>query len=276
MKNILRIAFLLLSFLLANSVSYSQIEDIKNKSSENKNNSSNSNNNSSSSDSDIGSDIASGCMEELVGGCFEACFEVGCSFMVGFIGEYTSELYETKSDDPSILSLDLNANFALANHYAHGDNYTYVNYLPGLRANLVSFIIDYRYNILTEYGDTPNSFKSWHLDFAFNIVPDETFKIAFGMGLQREITSESTFHEYFLCSKIGLNSNKDYIDYDLRASYDYETSEFPFFETGARFNKSILEGEHLSTYISLGAIYQNYYTSHDIWAIRGGLIFNWH
>ncbi len=248
---------------------FSQIEDIKDKANENKNNSNDNDNNSSNNSDSPGDGIADA--------CFGACFDVGCQFFIGFLGEYMGHLAETKPDDPSILSLDINGNFALAYHKGLDKNYTYVNYLPGIRANILAFILDFRYNILTEYTDDfPNSFKSWHLDVALNIVPVETFKIGVGMGVHAEMTTDSYYHEYFLCSKIGLAGNTDYIDFDLRASYDYETEAYPFFETGFRFNKQIIDFEHLSGYISLGPIYQNYYQSHDIWAIRGGVIFNWH
>ena len=114
------------------------------------------------------------------------------------------------------------------------------------------------------------------MDVALNIAPVETFKIGIGTGVHAEMYSDSYFHEYFFCSKIGLAENRDYIDFDLRASVDYETDAFPFFETGLRYNKRIIDFEHLSGYVSLGPIYQNYYQSTDIWAIRGGVIFNWH
>jgi hypothetical protein len=248
---------------------FAQIEDIKDKANENKDKNDKDDNISNNNSDSPGDGIADA--------CFGACFEVGCNVFVGFIGEYTSHLFETKPDDPTILSLDINGNFALAFHKGIDKNYTYVNYLPGIRANLLSFILDFRYNILTEYTDDfPNSFKSWHLDLALNIVPDAAFKIGIGIGVQAEMTTDSYFHEYFLCSKIGLSGNTDYIDFDLRASVDYETEAFPFFETGVRFNKRMLDFEHLSGYISLGPIYQNYYQSHDIWGFRGGVIFNWH
>lgn len=266
--------FIYISFsfiFLASSMQtmYSQIEDIKNKANENKNKNKNTNNDNNNNSDSPGDGIAEA--------CFGACFEVGCQVFIGFIGEYSSHLYETKPDDPSILSLDINGNFALAYHKGVDENYTYVNYLPGLRANLLAFIIDFRYNLLTEYTDDfPDSFKSWHLDVALNIAPVETFKIGIGTGVHAEMTTDSYYHEYFLCSKVGLNENTDYIDFDLRTSVDYETNNFPFFETGFRFNKRMIDFEHLSGYISLGPIYQNYYQSHDIWAFRGGIIFNWH
>lgn len=261
------VLLIVINCLLINYSVLGQIEDIKNKSKENREQK---NHNSSDNNNDgPGSDIAEG--------CFSSCMDVGCNIFVGAIGEYTGYVYAFKSTDPTILSLDINANFAMGYHSSQDKSYTYVNYLPGLRANLASFILDFRYNILTEYtGNFPDAIKSWHLDLAFNIVPVETFKLAVGMGVQREQFSNSYFHEYFLASKIGLSDNVDYLDIDLRASVDYETKAYPFFETGLHYNKRIINFPHLYGYISLGALYQNYYTSHDIWALRGGVIFNWH
>lgn len=262
--------FLILIIIICLSVNYNsiaQIEDIKDKSNKNKEKKEPKENNSGDNNN-LGNDIADG--------CFSSCADVGCTIFVGLIGEYTSHVYSFKSVDPTILSLDINANFSLGYHYSKDKSYTYINYLPGLRANLASFILDFRYNILTEYtNDFPDAFKSWHLDLALNIVPVETFKIAIGTGVHKEQYNDLYFHEYFMCSKIGLAENTDYLDFDVRASVDYETKEFPFFETGIHYNKRIINFPHLFGYISLGAIYQNYYTSHDIWALRGGVIFNW-
>ena len=170
-------SFLIFSFSVSYT-SFSQIEDIKDKSTENKNDSDKNNNENNSSDPGDG----------IMDACFGACFEVGCSFFIGFIGEYSSHLYTTKETDPSILSLDINANFALGYQFSSDKTYQYVNYLPGLRANILAFIIDFRYNILTEYTDDfPDSFKSWHLDVALNIAPVETFKIGIGTGVHAEM-----------------------------------------------------------------------------------------
>jgi hypothetical protein len=187
----------------------------------------------------------------------------------------STEVYENKKD----FSLELKPHFDLGFHKGIDKNYTYVDYLPGARINLHFFLLDFRYNILTEYTDDfPDSFKSWEMLFMFNLSANQNYKIVLGTGLQREIWDDEqiSFHEYYFGTQIPFANGADYFDADTRFSVDYETEVFPFFEIGGRYNKRFLNFEHLSGYITLGATYQNYYQSHDIWALRGGVIIKLH
>lgn len=174
-------------------------------------------------------------------------------------------------------SLDINGNFAVAFHKGIDRNYTYVNFLPGLRANLGQVKFDFRFNNLTEFTDnTPDALKSWELLFMIDFAKKEELDIMVGTGLFRENFSESNFHEWYLGTKFQLANMKDYIEIDTRFSVDYETDVCPFFEIGGRYNIQFINSNHINAYINLGVMYQNYYQSHDIWGIRGGVVFNWH
>lgn len=182
-----------------------------------------------------------------------------------------------KQIDPTFLSLDIRAHFDVGSHYSSNKNYFYVDYLPALRANIEVVMIDFRYNILTEYTDDfPDSFTSWELLLMINLLPKEDYKLALGTGLYNEEYTNTIFNEHFLGAKIGLNQNKDFIDAEMRVVVDYKTKAFPFFEIGTRYNKRVMTLKKLFTYISLGVTYQNYYQSHDIWAFRGGILVNIH
>ncbi len=263
--------FILLAFLfLCQTDLYSQIDDIKKKSKENKENKSNFSGDSNSDDD--------GNQEDgILAGCFSGCVDFGCSIFGALIADYTANVYTLKPKDPSILSLDLYTHLAPAYHFSSSNTYPYLNFLPGFRAHLVSFMIDFRYNLLAEFtDDVPNTFKTWDLILAFKIVPSEKFNVSIGTGVQREIYSALYFHEYYLGSKIGTVQNRDYLVIDFRCSADYETSTIPFIETGIRYNWRVLNFTHLYGHLSLGGMYQNYYQSHDIWGTRGGIILNWH
>ena len=264
---------ILFSIILISSYLYSsaQIEDIKKSSKENKSNkSSNSSSSSSSSSSD---DFAAGCMADMCGGCFNA----GAAVFFAVIVENHQSMMNLLDSDPTVLSFEARANFAVGLHYSKNKTYTYVNYLPGIRGNLGAFSTDFRFNILTEYTDDfPNSFTSWEWLFLFNIEPIETFKLSFGTGVQAERFSDSYFNEHYIGFKFGLANNNDYIDLDTRFSMDYSTGAFPFFEAGAHYKKRIAEFESVFMHITLGGVYQNYYQSNDIWALQGGIIINVH
>jgi len=246
-----------------------QIDDIKKESKNNKNNKSGT---SSSSDNSL-DDFGAGCMADVFSCCFNNVMLMGFSL----IAENHRSIMNLMEKDPTVLSFEARANFAIGLHYSKNKNYIYVNYLPGVRGNLGAFSTDFRFNILTEYTDDfPNSFTSWEWLFLFNIEPVETFKLSFGTGVQAERFSDSYFNEHYIGFKFGFPNNKDYIDADTRFSIDYSTSAVPFLEAGIHYKKRIAAFESVFMYITLGGIYQNYYSSHDIWAFQGGLIINVH
>ncbi|NJO87927.1 MAG: hypothetical protein HC831_02420 [Chloroflexia bacterium] len=185
-------------------------------------------------------------------------------------------------DDPvkrkGQVSLDVRPQFDLSMHKGIDKNYVHVDYLPGLRANFDFFLIDFRYNILTEYTDDfPDSFKSWEILALVNLTAKQDYSIIVGTGLQREQFDKGiSFHEYYLGTKISLKNKQDYIDVDTRFSRDYKTDEFPFFEFGGRYNVRFLNEKNFSGYFTFGVTYQNYYRSYDIWGIRGGVVVNIH
>jgi hypothetical protein len=179
--------------------------------------------------------------------------------------------------DPTFVSWDIRAHFDYGYHYDAEWHYTYIDFLPGVRLNLGFLMFDYRYNILTEYTDgNPDSFKSWELLALFNLLPKRTIKVFVGTGIHREQFSQLSFAEHYVGTKIGVLDNKNYFDADLRFSIDYKTGVFPFFETVIRYNKRLMNVDDIFGYLTLGVVYQNYYQSHDIWSLRGGIVLNVH
>ena len=293
------ILFFTILFLIEISLN-AQIQDIKKNSNENKsNNSSNNNSNDNSSDSDNDGDFLSGCFSlffDIFTGCLFSRPELDNNSIADNPNEY---LYNNEHNEmenninpvdsfniknqsnnikrPADFSLDLKANFALGFEYSKEKTYKYYNFLPGIRANLTWFLIDYRYNILTEFSeDLPDAFKTWDLIFLFKINATENTQIIFGTGMHKEEYSSTIFNQHYLGAKIGLSENRDYIDIEGRLTIDYSTDVFPFNEAGIHYNKRIINAENLNGYFFLGGIYQNYYSSTDIWALQAGIILNWH
>jgi len=241
---------------------------------------------SSFSQIDVIKDLASGAgsvLTDVSASDLEACCSAGsCCWDGGFIFvdfliDHHDDILNFRHLDPTLLSLEIDANFAYALHYGYGDYYTYINYLPKVRGNLGVFSADFRYNILTEYTDDfPDSFKSWELLLLLNFMPDESVKFTIGSGVYYEMFTEKYYNENYFETRIGTFENKDFLGIDTRVVLDYATSQYPFFEAGIYYNTRIIDFKHLYGYISLGGVYQNYYQAHDIWAARGGLIFNIH
>ena len=271
-KIIVKILFFL-AFITSYSSVNAQIEDIKKQS--NTNNSNSGTLSSFEIDTDnVDNDDFTG---DLLLEAFSCCFNNGLLLAVGLVAENHTSIMKLINTDPSVLSFEARMNFAPGYHYTANKNFVYINYLPGVRGNFGAFSTDFRFNVLTEYTDDfPNSFTSWEWLFLFNIEPVESFKLTLGTGIQRENYSDSYFNEHYIDFRFGLNQNIDFLNFDTRFSMDYENSSFPFFEAGINYRKQIAEFSNLFMYINLGGIYQNYYASHDIWAIKGGLVINIH
>ena len=260
---------LFLAFAFQKNI-YSQIDDIKKKSDENKNNKGNRGN---SGNEGNGESIGEGCANAI----FSGCFDFGCTIFGDVIGQYTSEVYKKKPDNPAILSVDFDAGFAPAYEYNNSTFYKYMIFLPGIRANLASFMLEFRGNLLTEFDDNlPNTFKCWDGVIGFNIVPSASVIITLGTGVQREKYNDMYYHEYYLGSRVWMRENRNYLELNYRLSKDYETNIIPFQELSIKYNFRIMNSEKANIHFTFGGHYQNYYELHDIWGLRTGLILNIH
>jgi hypothetical protein len=253
---------------------YSQIDDIKTRSDDNKDNHNNSSSNNNNNDSDdSGGDIAESCAS----GCSSGCMDVGCNIFAGFLGEYTENVASYRDTNPTILSFEANAGFSGAMHITSAETYNYLIYMPTIRGNLAAFLLEFRFNLLTEFSnDLPNSFRCWDFIAGFNIVPSDKFILTIGTGVEREMYNDMYFHEYYIGSRIWSPELSNYLELDYRISADYETGVLPFQEAGVRYNFRIMNFGHVFAYVNLGLIYQNYYQAHDIWGLRAGIAFNIH
>jgi|GEM_PF-5274115 hypothetical protein len=292
-----------------------QIQDIKKNSSDNsgKHSNDNSSNNNSSVAEDIGSEIIGGCIsfffESLVGCLFSGRDETNKQVtppndvainnelneleknkIVGdslppvnnqiIVENQTYNEYNTFQNtkkDTAEFSLDIKANLAIGFEPSADKTYKYYNFLPELRLNLAWFLVDFRYNILTEFSqDLPDAFITWDMLFLFKIKASDRTKIILGTGMHKENYENMLYNQHFFGLKIGLVENRDYLNIDGRLTMDYKTDAYPFSEVGIGYNRRFLNTKSLDGFILLSGTYQNYYNSTDIWAFKTGLILNWH
>jgi hypothetical protein len=230
---------------------------------------------------DGAADIFSGCASsDISAGCdaYYCCWDGGFHFF-GFLVEHHKEIMAMRDLDPCLLSLEINPNFAYSMHYSidSGQYYHYINYLPNIRANLGIFSADFRYNMLTEYVNSlPDSYKTWDLLFMINIVPTNGFKLSFGSGVYSETYTKKYYNEHYFFMQFGLFENKDFLNIDTRVAVDYNTSLLPYLDAEIQYKLRIMSVPHLFGYLSLGALYQDYYQDHQIWGLSAGLSFNIH
>ncbi len=224
-------------------------------------------------------DLLSGCStSDIDAGCYAlSCCWDGGFFILEFIIDHHEEILNMRYLDPTVLSFEIEPQLAYALHFGADQTYKYVNYLPQVRANLGVISTDFRFNMLTEYTNGfPDAFQSWEILLLLNIVPDKKFRISVGSGLYVETFTQSNYNENYLGLKFMMPNEKDFLDMDTRVVCDYNRGLFPFIEGGIRYSSRFIDFEHIYGYITFGAMYQNYYSSHDIWAAKGGLSFNFH
>ncbi len=310
MKSLIFIS--LIFVLLLPEISVAQIHDIKKKSAQNKQNGSRDNNNFDfDSEADVASDFASCCFSNvfsmLIDGCLTSIFDgsnnnadpnndVDNDYLYeeppSYNYEYenfpneqkdlnvTKRQYDSgliqKTDKENNFTLDVNLLFDISMHKGIDKYYSHVDYLPGLRAGLNFLMLDFRFNILTQNDiDDMDAFESWELLFLLNLTANQNYSAIIGTGIHREqFNNGNSFNEFFAGCKIPINNQKSNIDISCRFSVDYKTDAFPFFEFSGRYNHKLFSMRNLSTYITIGLTYQNYYESYDILGLRSGIFIN--
>ncbi len=168
---------------------------------------------------------------------------------------------------------EVKALFDISGHKGIDKNYLHMDYLPGIQASWQFFVLDFRYNVLTQLNTNDiDAFKSWELLFAINFSARQRYRIILGTGVhQEQFQQGNSFNEFIASFKIPVNLSNS-IDISSRFSIDYETEVFPFFEINTRYNHRLFSIRDAHTYLTLGLTYQNYYESYDILGLRTGII----
>jgi hypothetical protein len=112
--------------------------------------------------------------------------------------------------------------------------------------------------------------------FLLNLKAGNQTNIIFGSGIHREQYSEMTFNQHYAGIKTILNNKQDFLDLNGRLTIDYKTEKYPFLEFGLHYNKCFTNSNKVSAFFNIGAMYQNYYSSTDIWALQAGISLNIH
>ena len=262
MKKIISIISLSLIFSIS---TFAQIDDIKDKS---KNNKDTENRSSSSSSGDP-------CLEACATSAVQLAFNIFANVMI----QYNNSLLKN-SEDPTIISLELMPQFGYGVHFSDNqqDLYKYYDILPRIRGNYGAFSSELRFDYLLEINDSVafNNFSVLNWQFMFNIIPSEALRISLGQGVLYEFENRKSYHESFLGVDIGINEKQFLISPEARLAYDYEGQRIAYFETGLRWNFRILDIKHLYAYVTLGGAYRNYYQSHEVAFLYGGFNFNIH
>jgi hypothetical protein len=261
MKKILTSVFLMLLF---SSAVFSQIDDIKKKSDDNKKNGNHSGN------ENTGGSPGDPCVSQCAGSAFELVFDVA----VQSLAKYNNYLLEN-SKDPEIISLEALPQLGYGIHFSNDQQnvYKYYDILPRLRGNLGAFSMEARLDYLFEANDSTyfNSFPVWNYWIGINIIPKDLFRLTIGQGIMYESNSQQAFHETYVGADIPIKNRLFVISPEVRFAYDYQNGIFPYIESGVRGSYRFLDVKRFSAYFTAGAAWRNYYQSHEVALVYGGL-----
>lgn len=237
-----------LCLLFALNLGYAQVAAIKSASSSN---SSKSDNDDYSSDDDSG------------GGWFG-------DFLFGGIVEWQKfKLTEYGERYPSMVSLDVMLQGAIKPS-------SYYILWPRVRGNWGLFSTDFRMNYLIE--ESPEGFihirtNDWQI-LQLNLVTSKFFTFRLGSGIMQEaFGANRTFNENSFQLFIHAPDQSNNLGFEYRFSKDWDTGVNPRREFSAQYQHEIFNTGKLHGYATLGAVYQRYYNSIDVWGIQGGFVF---
>jgi hypothetical protein len=236
-----------LCFLFVLNLGFSQVAAIKSASSSNS--SSSNNDDYSSNDGD--------------GGWFG-------DFLFGGIVEWQKfKLTEYRDRYPSMVSLDVMLQGAIKPS-------SYYILWPRVRGNWGLFSTDFRMNYLIE--EAPEGFihirtNDWQI-LQLNLVTSKFFTFRVGSGIMQEaFAANRTFNESSFQLFIHAPDQSNNLGFEYRFSKDWNTGLNPRREFSVQYQHEIFNTGKLHGYATLGAVYQRYYNTIDVWGIQTGLVF---
>jgi cellulase/cellobiase CelA1 len=237
-----------LIFLLTVNLSYAQVSAIKSAS-------------SSNSSSSNGDDYSSN------GGDGAGWFG---DFLFGGIVEWQKfKLTEYRQRYPSMVSVDVMLQGAIKPS-------SYYILLPRVRGNWGLFSTDFRMNYLIEEG--PDGFihirtNDWQI-LQLNLITHKFFTFRVGAGIMQEaFGGNRTFNENSFQLFIHAPDQSKNLGFEYRFSKNWDTGVNPRRELGVQYQHQLFCTRKLHGYATVGAVYQRYYNTINVWGIQGGLAF---
>lgn len=258
---------LLLIFLITYSFVNAQIEDIKKNADKNKDE------NKENYDSYLGNNNSNSnpCAEACVQAIGEIIVSIFADLLIAHHGYIMYEL-----DEPRALSLSFRPEISYGYHYSASGGMNYANFTPGINGRFGIYSMDFRLNYLMDYDNgIIDSYKSWEwLIMQLNIQPVTNFRFIYGAGLFKENYLDQIKAEQYLGIEFSNNSKSQIAMAELRI-VPYQ-NEITFTEVCLKYNQRIIDTNHFFVYLFASGVYQNYYTSHDIWLVKTGFSINIH
>ena len=265
-----KIKFLIccLSFFIFSITTFAQVGEIKTKSNKNTDKPKTQSNNNSSGSNDSGG----GCLSDIFNTCFSSCVSsVFEAIVIGSI-DLHKEYISQKKEIPTVTSLEFMPTYGYCPKGSH-------LIMPRIRGNWGLFSTDFRYYNILE--STPNNgienYKTydWQI-IELNPLITKNVKLRIGSGFMYEDFSRIYFNESSIALDLSFKKDTYLSNFEFKIAKDYNHGSTPRTEGNIRFNYKIIDLDNLYGYATLGGLYQNYYSSVDVWTIQAGMAFNFH
>jgi hypothetical protein len=213
-----------------------------------------------------GSSPAAGSGKGCFSGCFSGCFN-GCFGSLGLFhitSRLQKDMLARKSKNPAIVSLSVMPQVA----YGFSD---YLIALPRVRGTWGIFSTDVRMNFLAEIdslsGDVYKT-TDWQI-LQLNVVATADGMLRLGTGIMYEEFTRRSFPEHFIGGEFYFDDRWTGIA-EFRVAKNYSVGSTPRWEFSLRGDKKILSRKHFMGYVSVGGMFQRYYSSVDLWTLQAG------
>lgn len=245
---------LIFSLMLILSLSaYAQVDDIKSASKSNTERSSRSSGGSGRTDGSSGS---------------SSFFMV--DFLFSGVGQWQGyKLRDDRARYPAMVSLDVMLQGAIKPS-------SYYVLWPRIRGNWGLFSTDFRMNYLIE--EDVKGFKhirtnDWQI-FQLNLITSRFITLRAGTGVMTEaFEAKRSFNESAFYLAAHAPDQSKTIGFEYRFSKDWSTGANPRREFSVQYQHQVFRTGALHGNLSVGAVYQKYYNTIEIWGVQAGIVF---
>lgn len=203
-------------------------------------------------------------------GCAAACitiiFSEAAYFIVDALADHHEYLLDNLDTYPEALSFE-------AMFLVSGGTENRLSVLPRIRGTAGIFSTDLRFNQGSTFNkSSTDQFLEWQI-IEFNTFPAKKINLRFGTGLLYNLIDNSAYNEHLLSVETNFFENKVSFLFEGRYAPDYGNLIDIYSEISLNTKIKAIDYKHLKGYITIGGMYQNYYSTKDISGLQVGFQF---
>lgn len=192
------------------------------------------------------------------------------NFLFGGIVEWQSfKLRSDRERYPGMVSLDLMLQGGVKPS-------SYYMIWPRVRGNWGLFSSDFRMNYLIEEDE--DGFKhirtnDWQV-LQINLITSRFITMKLGTGFMQEaFNTKEMFSETAILFFVHAPDQTKSLNFEYRFAKDWDTGANPRREFSGYYQHQLFSSGVLHGYATIGAVYQKYYNTIEVWGVHAGIVF---